>query len=125
VPLVDADDPDARPADVVQHGFRDFEPDAETLETCRERPAKIVQRPRLERLSELRSMRFLMSENDRTPRWPSNVNTSSPGAMRGNAFKMATASSGSGSRSSFPFFAPRRGAATSGRQGRTRASAPR
>ena len=43
--LINADDARAAAGDVVQHGFRHFEADAELLQIRRDRPANVVKRP--------------------------------------------------------------------------------
>jgi len=45
VALGDADDSRARATDVVEHGFRDFQPHTEPLKGGRERAAKVVKAP--------------------------------------------------------------------------------
>jgi hypothetical protein len=46
--LIDSGDAGAAAADVVEYRFCHFEPDAQTLQACRDRPAQIVNAPRRE-----------------------------------------------------------------------------
>jgi len=45
VPLIDSDYSSATSAQVIQHRLGDFEAHAEALQTCRKRPAQVMQPP--------------------------------------------------------------------------------